>query len=87
VAVEFLATSISSGGDGRRYVKTDAAIQHDNPQLKFLNVERGYTRHIVTPRRWQADYRVVAKITEPGAAVVTRKSFIVEAGRPGLADA
>jgi alkaline phosphatase D len=86
-AVEFLATSISSGGDGRRNVRTADAIRRDNPHLKFLNAERGYTRHVATPKRWQADYRVVPKITVPGAVVVTRKSFVVEAGRPGLVDA
>jgi alkaline phosphatase D len=87
MAVEFLATSISSGGDGRRAVKKADAILRDNPQLKWLSAERGYIRHVVTPQRWQADYRVVPKVTVPGAAVVTRKSFSVEAGRPRLADA
>jgi alkaline phosphatase D len=54
--------------------------------MRFLGNERGYTRHVVTPQRWQADYRVVERVTTPGAPVVTRKSFVVEAGRPGLMD-
>lgn len=86
-AVEFLASSISSGGDGRRSVKNVAAILRDNPHLKWLNAERGYTRHVVTAKRWQADYRVVAKVSKRGEAVATRKSFAVEAGRPGLLEA
>jgi len=86
-AVEFLATSISSGGDGNRSVKNADAIFGQNPQLKFLGNERGYTRHVVTAKRWQADYRAVPKVTKRDEAVVTRKSFVVEAGRPGLMEA
>lgn len=38
----------------------------------------------MTPERWQADYRVVPFASQPGAPVLTRASFVVEAGRPGL---
>jgi len=86
VGVEFLATSISSDGDGSRNVRNAEAIFRQNPHLKFLNVERGYTRHVVTPARWQADFRAVQKVSTPGAPILTRKSFVVEAGRPGLVD-
>ena len=87
LGVEFLTTSISSGGDGSSSVKNSDAIYADNPHLKFVGNERGYTRHVVTPQRWQADLRVVERVSVPGAPVVTRKSFVVEAGRPGLAEA
>jgi alkaline phosphatase D len=87
VGVEFLATSISSGGDGSPSPSNAEALYHDNPHLKFIGNERGYTRHVVNPTSWQADYRVVEKVSLPGAAVSTRKSFAVEAGRPGLVDA
>jgi alkaline phosphatase D len=86
-AVEFLAPSISSNGDGEQVVPNTEAILARNPHLRFLGNERGYTRHVVTPQRWQADYRVVERVTTPGAPVVTRKSFVAEAGRPGLMDA
>ncbi|MEA2903815.1 MAG: alkaline phosphatase [Alphaproteobacteria bacterium] len=87
VGVEFLATSISSNGDGTPSVPNAEALHAHNPHLKFIGNERGYTRHVVSPKRWQADYRVVEKISVPGAATSTRKSFVVEAGRPGLMDA
>jgi len=87
VGVEFLSTSISSGGDGAANVKNADAILADNPHLKFVGYERGYTRHVVTPQRWQADLRTVERVSTPGAPVVTRKSFVVEAGRPGLQEA
>jgi alkaline phosphatase D len=87
VGVEFAATSISSNGDGSPTVPNAEALHRHNPHLKFIGIERGYTRHVVTPKTWHADYRVVEKVSVPGAAVSTRKSFAVEAGRPGLNDA
>jgi alkaline phosphatase D len=87
VGVEFLATSISSGGDGSRTVANEAQLRTDNPHLKFIGNERGYTRHVVTHNRWQADYRVVERVSSPGVPALTRKSFIVEAGHAGLMDA
>jgi alkaline phosphatase D len=38
----------------------------------------------VTPKTWRTDYRVIEKVTEPGAPVVTRQSFLVESGQPKL---
>jgi alkaline phosphatase D len=87
VGTEFLATSISSGGDGSASLPNASALYTGNPHLKFIGNERGYSRHIVTPQRWQADFRVIEKVTSPGLPVTTRKSFIVEAGHPGLMDA
>jgi len=84
VGVEFLTTSASSGGDGTAAMANADAIYADNPQLKFIGNRRGYTRHVVTPQRWRADLRCVERISTPGAPVATAKSFVVEAGRPGL---
>jgi alkaline phosphatase D len=87
LGTEFLATSISSGGDGSASLANADALHGGNPHLKFIGNERGYSRHTVTPERWQADFRVVEKVTTPGMPVTTRKSFVVEAGHPGLMDA
>ena len=87
VGVEFLATSISSNGDGAPTVPNAEALHAHNPHLKFVGNERGYARHVVSPKVWQADYRVVEKVSVPGAATLTRKSFAVEAGKPGLSPA
>jgi alkaline phosphatase D len=86
LSVEFLTTSISSSGDGSPTDKNANAIHGDNPHLKFVGMQRGYTRHVVTPQRWQADLRTVERVTTPGAPVATAKSFVVEAGRPGLVE-
>jgi alkaline phosphatase D len=87
LGVEFLGTSISSGGDGSPTFANAGALGADNPHLKFIGNERGYTRHIVTPKLWQADFRVLERISTAGAPISTRKSLVVEAGHPGLIDA
>jgi alkaline phosphatase D len=84
VGVEFLATSISSGGDGAAVMANDARLHADNPHLKFFGNRRGYNRHTVTDGRWQADYRVAEQISVPGSAISTVKSLVTEAGNPGL---
>ena len=43
VAVEFVSTSISSGGDGQDIRPGSDKILAENPQLKFVNDQRGYT--------------------------------------------
>lgn len=85
--VEFLATSISSDGDGFARYETEATLFANNPHLKHFSNQRGYVRHLVTPTRWQADYRVVDKVSVADGTVSTAKSFVTLAGRPGLVDA
>jgi len=83
VATEFVGTSISSGGDGSRSPRDLDKTLAENPFVRFHNAERGYVRCQVTPRQWRSDYQVVEYVTRPGAPLVTRASFVVEAGRPG----
>ena len=42
---------------------------------------------MVTPERWQADFQVLDKASIRDGHVSTRKSFVVEYGKSGLADA
>jgi alkaline phosphatase D len=87
MGVEFLSTSISSGGNGSLVSRNGEAIVRDNPHIKWLSSERGYTRHVVKPKIWQADFRAVTSISKRDAPIITRKSFVVEAGNPGLVSA
>jgi len=87
VGVEFLATSISSGGNGSPKMSNAQALHTNNPHMKFISDQRGYHRHTVTAKHWQADFRVVDQISTAGAPISTVKSFVVEAGRPGLNEA
>jgi alkaline phosphatase D len=83
LATEFVGTSISSGGDGTDSHPDAGDVLPENPQIKFFNSQRGYVRCLLTPERWQSDYRVVPYVTRPGAEVATRASFVVENGHPG----
>jgi alkaline phosphatase D len=84
VAAEFVGTSISSGGNGAREFRGLSALLSENPCVKFHNRQRGYVRCTVTPKTWRSDYQIVEEVTKPGGPVVTRASFVVEAGRPGV---
>jgi alkaline phosphatase D len=82
---EFIGTSISTTGDGSD--TSNAARLTENPWIKFNNQQRGYVKVSLDQRTCQADYKVVPYVKRPGAPISTRKSFVVEAGNPGLKDA
>ncbi|UUO07497.1 alkaline phosphatase D family protein [Blastopirellula sp. J2-11] len=84
VAVEFVGTSISSGGDGSEERKDTALVMAQNPFVKFNNYERGYVACEITPQTWTTHYRTVPFVSKPDAPLNTRASFVVEAGKPGL---
>jgi alkaline phosphatase D len=81
---EFVGTSITSGGDGSDLRADTAKSLADNPHIKFFNNYRGYVRCQVTPEQWRADYRVVPFVTEPGADISTRASFVYKKDQTGL---
>ena len=92
VGVEFVGTSISSGGDGSTYSDFNGDeegvlgkhVVRENDNVKYNNNRRGYVRCRLTPDQWQTDFRVVPYVEEPGAPIRTDASFVVEAGNPGL---
>jgi alkaline phosphatase D len=80
VATEFVATSITSGGDGIDQQPRMAQIQAANPQLKFNNSQRGYLLCEVTPERFETAFRVMDKVSAPGGTVSTRAKLAVPNG-------
>ena len=84
VASEFVGTSLASGGDGVEKLKDHDACLSENPFVKFWNAERGYVRCHVTDQQWRSDYQVCPSIMKPGGPVLTRASFVVENGKPGV---
>lgn len=84
VATEFVATSITSGGDGTEQRPGTAALLARNPHLRFFNDRRGYTLHEATPARMEVTFRAVPHVTRPDAPREDRGRFLVEAGRPGI---
>ncbi len=82
IATEFVATSISSGGDGQDQRPDMAEIQRANGQLKFNNAQRGYVVCDVTPERWTSEFRVLDKVTDRQGTISTRARLAVAAGDP-----
>lgn len=78
VGVEFVATSISSGG------LVDPSVTDVVKSIPdILDVElahRGYILHTVTPEAWTAEYRMVETVKEPDAPMFVHATYRVAAG-------
>lgn len=84
VAAEFVSTSIAAGGDGQdRRTGTDHILAN-NPQLAFVNDQRGYLVCDVGRQEWRTDFMVVDRVSTPGGALSKRQSVAVARGRPAL---
>ena len=84
VAVEFVGTSISSDGDGENEPSWAARVIGDNPQLKFINNQRGYLTCDVSPNEWRTNFMVVDRVSTPGGQLGKRATFVVTRGEPAL---
>jgi alkaline phosphatase D len=84
VGSELVCSSITSTGDGVDVVGGRHPWMVWNPHLRFYNNQRGYVRTTITPESMTADFRVVPYVTQPGAPVHTRATFVIEDGVPGL---
>lgn len=87
VATEFVATSISSGGDGEDQRAQTIEIQRHNPQLKFHNSRRGYLLCDVTPERWETDFVVLDKVSARGGTSSSAAKLVVASGDQRLQQA
>ena len=87
VATEFVATSLTSGGNGKDKPNNLDSILSTNPCVKFHNTERGYILCNVTPDSWRSDYMVVDDVLKPGGKTKSRAAFVVEAGDPSAKEA
>ena len=84
VGAEFVATSISSGGDGSdKRSGTDEWLAR-NPELKFANDQRGYLVCEVGREAWQTHFMVVDKVTTPVNNLSKRATAVVENGVAGI---
>lgn len=82
VATEFVATSISSGGNGEIAPKNLDALLAANPFVKFHDRQRGYIRCTVTANEWRSDFVVMDRVETAGGTASTRASLVVTAGDP-----
>ena len=84
VAVEFVGTSISSGGDGNDLRFGSDKILAENPQLKFINDQRGFLTCEVGRDEWKTNYMVMDRVSTPGGAVSKRATLSVARGTPAI---
>lgn len=82
VAPEFVATSISSGGDGSTLPKDWARYAASNPFVAFHDRRRGYLRCSVTEDAWRTDYVALDRVETPGGTASVVASFAVHDGDP-----
>ncbi len=81
VATEFCGSSITSSGLPQDRI--DAARPF-NPHIHLSRGDqRGCMLFTLDAKRLQAELRVVDEVSDPGSAVRTGASFVVEADRPG----
>ncbi|WP_343609538.1 alkaline phosphatase D family protein [Novosphingobium sp.] len=83
ITSEFLGTSVSSGDDGMGELNTPQQLA-DNPALKATIDRRGYVLCDVGRDVWQAELKVIDKVSSPGGKLSTYASFAVERGDPGV---
>ncbi len=84
VATEFVATSVTSGGNGEVMNDFGRQVLDDNGNVQYYNNQRGYVRCTVTPSSWTTDYRVLDYVDQQGSPMRTHSSFTVEEGSPGI---
>ncbi len=84
-AIEFVATSITSGGDGQdRRLGSDVMLAN-NPHLKFINDQRGYIVCDIGRNLWTTDYMVLDRVSTPGGTLSRRARATVARGTTQLA--
>jgi alkaline phosphatase D len=83
IGSEFTNTSASSGGDGAEVSANWKLIAPINPHIKYHSARRGYVACTVTPDTFRADFKVLDRVSVPGAVAKTGGILVVEAGKPG----
>jgi alkaline phosphatase D len=90
IAVEFGATSISSGNANESAPDDSVKLREQNllkvnPHLKYINQrDHGYLLLTVTPEKVTTDYYFVETLAKPDERERLEKSFSVQAGKPQL---
>ena len=87
VGTEFVGTSMNSGGNGGNVIPEYERAAAQNDFVKFYNSNRGYVSCEVTPEKWTSHFRVTPFVDKPEAPLLTKASFVVEAGTPGANEA
>lgn len=82
-AVEFVATSATSGGNGVGTAKLEHIVRN-NPHIDLYVDQRGYQLFDITPTRWQTEVKVLDRIDKPGGRISTLARYAVTPDRAML---
>lgn len=82
-AVEFLTSSVSTGGNGGPVANLDTLLAN-NPHVKLFNNQRGYQLFDITAERWRTDIKVLDQVEQRGGKLSTLASFAVTPDRAAL---
>ena len=80
VAVEFVTTSLSSGGNGTAAPKSRDAYLSNNPCVKHFDAFRGYILCELTPDKWLSHFKATDEVMKPGGMTKTTVSYQVNSG-------
>ncbi|GAB1645076.1 alkaline phosphatase D family protein [Krasilnikovia sp. MM14-A1259] len=88
VGAELTGTSITSGGnpDVAAFHATYDPIMAESPHWRYIDNRRGYVVCDADGQRLLSSLRVVDTVWAQAATVRTAAQFVVEAGRPGIAE-
>lgn len=85
IGTEFVTTSVTAHNYSYGLF---SRMLPNNPHIHFMDTrERGYAVADVTPARMQVEFREVGSVYVPDTTTRTRKTYVVEAGRPGAQEA
>ena len=88
VAAEFVTPSISSNGDVPVYGPYYGPMIQFNPHIRFFDGDRhGSMKARLKRHELEVDWRIADRVGDPNARVRTLRTFAVESGRPGIAQA
>jgi len=82
-AIEFLATSITSNGNGGPLPEVERDLAN-NPHLKMTDNVRGYHLFDITPQRWKTDVKAMDQVEAPGGKIGTSASYVATPDRSEL---
>ncbi|MFD8493208.1 alkaline phosphatase D family protein [Amycolatopsis sp. NPDC059657] len=85
IGSEFVTTSVTSNSDDA--TDPSAAWYANNPHVKYCRGKRGYVRMTASQAQVRADFVTVSDTTEGAigkVTIATDRSYVVQAGKPGL---
>lgn len=84
-ATEFLATSISSGGDALLELpEAQQRVLAASPHIELINRQRGYQTFDIRPEEWRTDLKVLDRVQSPGGQLSLLRRFAVTPDAPRL---